>query len=343
MFCLTFLSSHRIRWNILILNLDGHTSELRCSLPLYILDRRLLEEARSFSAQTRRLLLGGPELPPTPAERDRELPSYNAHLRDRVANMWLSDAEIMRVPNPWVRALVSPVVDGNAVVPWPDVHSGTSTPAEEHALSQLPHAPGVGANTPLQWLNSELLISSVSTRESSASHPSTPSPEQSEHSSRSNSRLPSRRTSRNTSRNASPERGQTNHASGGGHETYVHHASHASRNIQSIFKSSLKPLSSLSHPFRHSRPHLHSHVPTLPQSTLHSSTSHPPSPGSQFRDLLHRAFTEVPDYEIASRGFIGGVTPLTSMNGLPSYDEASRVGTPAETPSTTPPLMSSNT
>ena len=27
---------------------------------------------------------------------------------------------------------------------------------------------------------------------------------------------------------------------------------------------------------------------------------------------------------MASRGFIGGVTPLTSMRGLPSYEEAER-------------------
>jgi len=38
--------------------------------------------------------------------------------------------------------------------------------------------------------------------------------------------------------------------------------------------------------------------------------------------LLHRAFTEVPDYDIASRGFLGGVTPLETLQGLPSYEEA---------------------
>jgi len=38
--------------------------------------------------------------------------------------------------------------------------------------------------------------------------------------------------------------------------------------------------------------------------------------------LLHRAFTEVPDYGIASRGFLGGVTPLETLQGLPSYEEA---------------------
>ena len=40
------------------------------------------------------------------------------------------------------------------------------------------------------------------------------------------------------------------------------------------------------------------------------------------QSLLHRAFTEVPDYGVASRGFLGGVTPLESLQGLPSYEEA---------------------
>ncbi|KAK7692395.1 hypothetical protein QCA50_004020 [Cerrena zonata] len=39
--------------------------------------------------------------------------------------------------------------------------------------------------------------------------------------------------------------------------------------------------------------------------------------------LLHRAFTQTPDYEVASRGFLGGgVPPLDSFRGLPSYEEA---------------------
>jgi len=39
--------------------------------------------------------------------------------------------------------------------------------------------------------------------------------------------------------------------------------------------------------------------------------------------IISRAFSQVPDYSIASRGFIGGgVPPLSSMRGLPSYEEA---------------------
>ncbi len=32
----------------------------------------------------------------------------------------------------------------------------------------------------------------------------------------------------------------------------------------------------------------------------------------------------MPDYRIAARGFIGGVPPLTSMRGLPSYEDVER-------------------
>ena len=40
-------------------------------------------------------------------------------------------------------------------------------------------------------------------------------------------------------------------------------------------------------------------------------------------EQLHYAFTEVPDYDMASRGFLGGgIPPLSSMTGLPSYETA---------------------
>jgi arrestin-related trafficking adapter 4/5/7 len=63
---------------------------------------------------------------------------------------------------------------------------------------------------------------------------------------------------------------------------------------------------------------------------LRVQTADPTTPGGS--SLLHRAFTEVPDYQVASRGFIGGVPPLESMRGLPSYEEtqgSSGPGTPA--------------
>jgi hypothetical protein len=48
--------------------------------------------------------------------------------------------------------------------------------------------------------------------------------------------------------------------------------------------------------------------------------------------LLQRAYSEVPDYGVAARGFIGGVPPLSSMHGLPSYEEAERTQSASVSP-----------
>lgn len=50
--------SHKVRFSILLSNLDGHTSELRCALPAHILDGYLLREARAATRITREILLG---------------------------------------------------------------------------------------------------------------------------------------------------------------------------------------------------------------------------------------------------------------------------------------------
>ncbi|KAJ3477602.1 hypothetical protein NLJ89_g12408 [Agrocybe chaxingu] len=113
--------SHRVRWAIFIHNADGHTSELRCSLPVHILDGRVLAEARGCSVMTRQMVLGAVGLARACAElglstgdiaegqteaentvEDRELPSYPAHVRDRIANMFLPEAVTVRVSNPWI-------------------------------------------------------------------------------------------------------------------------------------------------------------------------------------------------------------------------------------------------
>ncbi|KAF5386147.1 hypothetical protein D9615_002596 [Tricholomella constricta] len=69
------LALHRICWNIILRNWDGHTSELECSLPLHLLDHRLLGEAQSHTAATRRLLIGGADIPSGEAE-DTQLPEH---------------------------------------------------------------------------------------------------------------------------------------------------------------------------------------------------------------------------------------------------------------------------
>ncbi|KAJ2919924.1 hypothetical protein MD484_g452, partial [Candolleomyces efflorescens] len=232
--------AHRIRWSIYIRNPDSHISELRCSLPIVILDRHLLNEARACSRMTRRAVLapgllddanedfglGGDDSHVIDDAEDRQLPSYTAHVRDRVANMYLPEAVTMRVTNPWVQHGLSPVSptgfvnsttggpDGEAPLvssqetmnlvasalsgslngsgghtpPTHISHPGTATnsspnhtPAgqarlaghlsnptsgyatpldvDSHIMSHLPHAPDSTVSSPLDWINSELMIS----------------------------------------------------------------------------------------------------------------------------------------------------------------------------------------
>lgn len=379
--------THRVRWSILIGNLDGHTSELRCSLPLHVLDNRLYEEARAATLHTRRILLGPQDIEGGTAlgthgeevEEDMDLPSYPSHVRDRVANAYLPDAAAMRVVNPWVMQGVSPTIIGP---PRSEVSSGLQSPAAfetwqvahtatANTQRHLPHEPPPGA-APLEWVNTELLLSlsreapempvPVAPPPANMSPPvRTPPESASSHSpggSRSHSRFPSRRPSRANSRAASPERGTTATApstvSTHSGDTFVHSGSHASRNMHSLFNIAMKPFTSLSNTFSltsrspsHSNLHahglaIHSHnSPSMPltpamhpvrNGTLSASASsvnlaslaHHPQPMTT-PEQLHYAFTEVPDYDMANRGFLGGgITPLSSLQGLPSYDDAAR-------------------
>ena len=347
------ITSHRIRWSILISNPDGHTSELRCSLPLHILDPRLLDEARSATVQTRRLLLGGPEVPEEDSPEHEQLPSYPSHIRDRIANMYLPDQAVMRVTNPWIHQGIRPVQlemdqDGRHS----DFTSGADTPLEAYYVS-----PPMGHGE-LEYVNSELLLSlsqnappplEMTTLRDMGSPPETAP------SSRSASRRTSQFPSRVQSRAPSPEREPpSSHqhqqhsrrssaeaaAGAGGPSTYLHANSTASRNVHGLFHATLRPLTSLTSSF--ALPSRH-YPPSLPHSSgsgsgassprqhqPHTATSGPSTSVAALprtvpvtsQSLLHRAFTVVPDYGIASRGFLGGVTPLETMQGLPSYEEA---------------------
>lgn len=373
-------------------NPDGHTSELRCSLPLHILDYYFLDEAKSATAETRRLLLGGPEVPEESGPAHEQLPSYPSHIRDRIANMYLPDQAVLRVFNPWIHQGISPVQllemdqDGRQS----DFTSGVHTPLEAHYVT-----PPIGHGD-LEYVNSELLLSlSQNTpppietmHRDMGSPPETTPPSRS--ASRRTSQFPSRVQSRAPSRAPSTERERSssqhqnqNHSrrsssgSGGnanatstGPETaapstYLHSNSTASRNLHGLFQATLRPLTSLTSSFalpsRHYTPPIPPSRPSLsrsssstnigngggsnsnislsrnqPQQQQHpgamtassasttttSTTSLPRTVPVTSHSLLHRAFTEVPDYDIASRGFLGGVTPLETMQGLPSYEEA---------------------
>jgi hypothetical protein len=382
------IASHRIRWSIIMDNPDGHTSELRCSLPLHILDYRLLDEAKSATVETRRLLLGGPEVPEESGPAHEQLPSYPSHIRDRIANMYLPDQAVLRVFNPWIHQGISPVQqlemdqDGRHS----DFTSGVHTPLEAHYVS-----PPIGHGD-LEYVNSELLLSLSqntpppieTTHRDMGSPPETTPPSRS--ASRRTSQLPSRVQSRAPSRAPSTERERpsSNHqnhsrrsSSGSGGNanatstgpeaaapsTYLHSNSTASRNLHGLFQATLRPLTSLTSSFalpsrhytppippahpslprssssnniggggsssnislsrnQHQQQHQHPGTTTGPSASTTPTTSLPRTVPVTSHSLLHRAFTEVPDYDIASRGFLGGVTPLETMQGLPSYEEA---------------------
>lgn len=74
--------SHKLKWSCTIANPDGHISELRCALPILVLDHSLLDEARAAGSSTRALLFGGGE---SDEVGQIELPSYSNHVYDRVA------------------------------------------------------------------------------------------------------------------------------------------------------------------------------------------------------------------------------------------------------------------
>ena len=359
------ITIHRIRWSILLSGLDGRTSELRCSLPLHILDYRLLDEAKSATERTRRLLLGGPE-EPEEHDPDLELPSYPSHIRDRIANMYLPDQAVMRVTNPWIQHGISPVQldsdqDGGR---HSEITSGTHTPIEAQYVSR---PTGHHDDSDLEYVNSELLLS-LSER--------VPPPPESAPSSRSASRRASQAPSRAQSRPPSPDRdrerepsshqlrsrrsssgtGTSTSSPGATPSTHLHENNAASRNLHGLFHTTMKPLTSLASPFALPwhytpippplSPHSHprqahgngngsGHAGTTTTTAAATGTSGPSASGTATaaallprtvpvtsHSLLHRAFTEVPDYGIASRGFLGGVTPLETLQGLPSYEEA---------------------
>ncbi|KAI0305396.1 hypothetical protein B0F90DRAFT_1808678 [Multifurca ochricompacta] len=304
------IASHRIRWSILIGNLDGHTSELRCSLPLHILDYRLLDEAKSATVATRRLLIGGPEVPEE-HNPDLELPSYPSHIRDRIAHVSLPDQAIQRVTNPWIQQGINPMLADDSDL--------------DHVSSQL-HS--LSQNAPPSI---EALRDMTSPRESAPS-----------------SRSASRRESRAQSRAPSPDRERESHSrrSSGNDSpdpttsTFVHVNGSTNRNVHGLFHATMKPFTSLSSSFafptRHhaqTQPPPPPRPPSNPQSVHQNHQTHPqqqqqqhphtvPAFTSHSPLFLHRVFTEVPDYAIASRGFLGGITPLETLRGLPSYEEA---------------------
>ncbi|KAI0320322.1 hypothetical protein OF83DRAFT_612347 [Amylostereum chailletii] len=94
--------THRIHWAISVIDVMGHAYEQRCSLPLHILDHRLLAEAQAATLVTRRLFFGL-----LATDEERELPSYSSHVRDRVADIQEYEGALVEVRNPWAPLLTA--------------------------------------------------------------------------------------------------------------------------------------------------------------------------------------------------------------------------------------------
>jgi hypothetical protein len=252
----------------------------------------------------RQLLVGGPDVPSESASDANELPSYVAHVRDRVANMFLPEGQTLRVTNPWIRMGMSPILGGRR-------QSYNATPLEVFSDTDDPYIPDPEHPVFLDWVSAELLIShgaskilspgpSTDETNSSADHSGTRSPVS--------------------------DHPPTPTPFASGFTTYTH-TSTASRALPQLLVATMEPASALTHPhWLASRPDPKDPRMSSVDIQRRVKEISVPSPPVD-SELLHRAFVEAPDYEIALRGFLGGVPPLSSMQGLPSYDEASRRGT----------------
>lgn len=311
------------------------------------MSHHLAEEARQASAHTRAVLfsLQGD------AENDQqlELPSYSNHVYDRVANAGMLASSSGTTAASWSSRLNSPSTTPPASRP------GSRPGSPVLGMRSLPDAlPADGLPVPerprLNWADSELLMSiGASLPDAHQGSPHRTPPE-----SRSGSRLGFRRSmSRPNSRPSSPERehrpagpvsemppyaaaeeqgGRRSSlfniphfkpltSIGGGHGGHKHHP----KGLHSL--SSMTPdrpsagdASSAGGSAPHSASHTNSN--SASSSAIHSpATSNGPSRNPSFDDMT--ALSQVPSYQVASRGFLGGgVVPLSATVGLPDYDES---------------------
>ncbi|WVN90294.1 uncharacterized protein L203_105530 [Cryptococcus depauperatus CBS 7841] len=235
--------THKIKWSCSISNPDGHVSELRCALPIIILDNSLLDEARMLGATTRGLLFGGVQSDQPPMD----LPSYSNHVYDRIAVADSGNAtgfipRATSVPSsyddtPQSRAPSRP---GSPTQGISHSRSGNSTPAitDPPSRRQLSN-----------WVDSELLLSlgALQTQSNGNSPHSTP-----------DSQAPSRPLSRSSrsnfssragSRASSPERNSQPSSTSGSYaeegQLFVGNERRSS-GLHGLFHLPLKPINPLS-------------------------------------------------------------------------------------------------
>ncbi|KZT62010.1 hypothetical protein CALCODRAFT_505847 [Calocera cornea HHB12733] len=317
--------SHKIKWCCMLSNLDGHTSELRCALPIHILSSLCAEEAWNATSNTRNLLFGSDE----PEEPVFELPSYPEHVRDRIANAALDTTTVAPI-SAYTSPEASPRMTPMAL---PDLghEMGVRFAEPFTSSSHISTADGEGYfSLGTSFADSELLSSlgsafggSSTSSSHQGSHAHTPVD------SRNSSRPSSRPSSRHGSRASSPE---PHDRAPGPSDSTTTLGSDSTARAGGLFHLplSIKPLTSFNAKGKAKATTPPEGGMTGPSPTARrrhggrTSTSRPPSPPHPMHS--HDPLSQVPNYDIASRGFLGGgVVPLTAQAGLPSYDEAERL------------------
>jgi hypothetical protein len=323
--------SHRVKWDVLIANSGGHYSELRCSLPIQLLDHVVLEEAQAATRIARSLLFGSdyePDHPPAAV-----LPSYSDHIRDRVADAALHAAMLANNPLTTDAHLQEDGVPAENILPFP--HGSTRTFSATQSRLSIPRAtslPNASERGRLEESYSSELYHSLGRDLSGLSSIFTgPTPPDSQNA----SRQESRNSSRNSSRAPSPE--PVMH----GESSELHSPLTPLHRPRTRGMFSLKPFAPLSKRSK-STTTIDSFQPSTSSMTF-SPTPSCTTPNSECLDPLHdpdrsrtappidslsplNVYDTVPEYAIAASGFLGGgITPLSGLRGLPSYDEAEHV------------------
>ena len=327
--------SHRVRWVVIIRNTDGHFSELRCSLPLHILSRHMYDESIAASAPTRRLLFGIDDLI-LPEVEQLELPSYSSHVQDRIPGNidgWgaldIGPLTAVSTPGNSSNGGYFPSPSGDSSIP--------STPART-PFGSLPEEPSI-LSGPIPSTSRGYSLGSLAAASLSSTAFALPGQttfHQAAGASASSSRPPSRPGSRPPSPIAEVAGASSSSSRDSHSHSHSHSHAHSNSHSSSHSVSHRKPLFSLGGikpltPFA-SRPS--SRAPSRPTTPPPLHLGQHPASGAQglpgpntpnFDRALQMALSAVPDYNTASRGFAGGgVPPLSSSAGLPSYAEASR-------------------
>ncbi|ORX40565.1 hypothetical protein BD324DRAFT_606453 [Kockovaella imperatae] len=213
--------SHKIKWSCSISNSDGHISELRCALPVIILDNSQLTDAHAAGATTRNLLFGR-------AEEDApiDLPSYSNHVYDRIAVAESSSAMYAARSGQSSLSITPPV---SRPASRPSSPLPEEDEEDEHGSSARPRRQ-------LSYRDDQELLLSLGALVSHNSSPrDTPS----------TSRGASRHSSRPNSRPPSPERRGSYNAAEGQHSSHTGRHSHFKIHLPAfkpLSKNSSKPI-----------------------------------------------------------------------------------------------------